>query len=175
MASNLSNLLFALKNKPLQIGVVSCICGCDCMPQMQSDCKNHFWFVIEELSGILRALWLSANLSTSDRDRQCDRARSRTCRFGYNAQLTRRICRSRLQIQNNFENRFLFQNYHQILTISFKEAFYGNSENNFDCRASVFEIVTGSRISEILRRFMHKVGEFVSCRSTMNNSLESFG
>lgn len=159
MASNLSNLLFALKNKPC---VVSCICGCDCMPQMQSDCKNYFWFVIEELSGILRALWVLAILSTSDRDRQCDRARS--IQFWYNAQLTWRICR--LQIQNNFENRFLFLNYHQILTISFKEAFYGNLENNFDCRASVFEIVTSSRISENLRRFMHKLGEFVPYRST---------
>ena len=55
MASNLSNLLFTLKNKPLQICVV--LCSCDCMPQIQSDYKYYIWFVIEELSGILRAFW----------------------------------------------------------------------------------------------------------------------
>ena len=55
-----------------------------------------------------------------------------------------------LQIQNNFYNRPLIPNKHQILSIYFDETFCGNLVNNFDCRAfSLFETVTGSRITTI--------------------------
>ena len=82
----------------------------------------------------------------------------------------RRICA--LQIQNNFENRFLFPNNLQLVSKRFNETFCGNLVNNFDCRAfSLFETVTGSRIRkgtlQLNLWYAQAVKEFVHYKSAI--------